>query len=63
MTNDMYVLLAVVLLLILSAIPVTASASLYAGGILFFIVWFTAYNNKTLFPFGQELYKQGGPMP
>jgi uncharacterized membrane protein len=63
MTNDQYVLIGVVGLLIFSAIPITATAALYAGLFMLFVVWFSAYKNQQVGPFLQEMFKQGDTTP
>jgi hypothetical protein len=60
MTNQMYILLAIVLLLIFSAIPTTATAAMWVGFFLLALVWLNAYKNKELYYFGQELLNQRG---
>ncbi len=60
MTTDMYLLLAIVLLLIFSAIPTTATAAMWVGFFLLGLVWLNTYKNKELFYFGQELLNQRG---
>ncbi len=59
MTNDEYILFAIVILLILSAIPTTATAAVWVGWFLFILVWVGAFANKQLFAFGNELMAKG----
>lgn len=63
MSNDQYVLIGVVGLLVFSAIPITATAALYAGLFMLFVVWFTAYKNQQVFPFFQEMFSKGDSTP
>lgn len=61
-TNEDIGLLALLtVLLILSAIPVTATPVLYLGFFILLLVWIAAWQNQTLQGFGTELFSKGNP--
>lgn len=60
MTEAQLIGLTLVILLILSAIPVTATAAMYVGFFLLTIAWISAYQTGNLLAFGNELFGKGG---
>lgn len=59
--EDVGLLALLVVLLILSAIPVTATPTLYLGFFILILVWIAAWQNQTLTQFGTELFSKGNP--
>lgn len=58
-TNGQLVFIAIIILLILSAIPTTATFSMYVGFFLLFIAWAAAYQTGGLQGFINELSSKG----
>lgn len=66
-TNQQYLeqeklplIMVLIMLLVLSAFPVTAKASIWAGLLLLIIVWLSAYSNGSLVGLGNELFNSFG---
>lgn len=66
MNTDLLILGVIALLLLLSALPATSTFAMYAGGLLFLLVWMNAGLTKTqsgqtaLQSLGQELLTSPG---